>query len=48
MNKSRMLGWNGFVDTGEGLLSTIKEMSDMKMVPPFEVPDKVEIKYVGY
>jgi hypothetical protein len=48
MNKSRKLGWNGFVDTGEGILSTIKELGELKMAPPFEMPAEIDVKYLGY
>jgi hypothetical protein len=34
MNKSRKLGWNGFVDTVEGTKEVIEEMAGMKLVPP--------------
>lgn len=34
MNKSRKLGWNGFVDTVESTKEVIEEMAGMKLVPP--------------
>ena len=48
MNKSRKLGWHGFVDTKEGIFDAIQEMADLKMLPPLEKTDGGEIKYHGY
>lgn len=33
MDKSRKLGWNGFVDTKEGIRNAIEELAELKMVP---------------
>jgi len=33
MDKSRKLGWNGFVDTKEAIRATIDRMAELKMVP---------------
>ena len=35
MNKSRKLGWNGFVDTGESIKEVMEEMGRLALVPPF-------------
>ena len=34
MDKSRKLGWNGFVDSCEGLLEVFKDLASIKMIPP--------------
>ena len=36
MNKSRKLGWNGFVETEEAIKDTINALAALKMVPPLE------------
>lgn len=36
MDKSRKLGWNGFVDTKESLKAVIGELARLKMVPALE------------
>ena len=33
MNKSKKLGWSGFVDSEESLLEVFEELSELKMVP---------------
>jgi hypothetical protein len=33
MDKSRKLGWNGFVDTKDGIRNAIEELAELKMVP---------------
>jgi hypothetical protein len=33
MNRSRKLGWNGFVDTNEAIKEVIGEMAELGMVP---------------
>ncbi|KAF2103160.1 hypothetical protein NA57DRAFT_31530, partial [Rhizodiscina lignyota] len=48
VTKSRQLGWNGFVDTNEGMFATIEEMASMKLVPPSVKSKDFEIKYIGY
>jgi hypothetical protein len=48
MNKSRKLGWNGFIDTHESIFKTFEELAALKMIPPFERPKAIEIKYYGY
>jgi hypothetical protein len=41
MDKSRKLGWHGFVDSAECFLETFRDLAKLKMVPP--VPEvKVE------
>jgi hypothetical protein len=41
MNKSRRLGWHGFVDSAECFLETFRDLAKLKMIPP--VPEvKVE------
>lgn len=42
MDKSRKLGWHGFVDSNESLLEVFDDLAKLKMVPP--VP-KVEVKF---
>jgi hypothetical protein len=34
MNKARLLGWNGFVDTAESAFEAMSEMSKLGMLPP--------------
>jgi hypothetical protein len=34
MNKARLLGWNGFVDTTEGVFEAFSELSKLGMLPP--------------
>ena len=34
MDKSRKLGWHGFVDSSEGLLEVFKDLAKIKMIPP--------------
>jgi hypothetical protein len=36
MNRSRKLGWNGFVDTEYAIKEVIGEMAGLGMVPPLE------------
>jgi hypothetical protein len=36
MDKSRKLGWNGFVQTEEAIKDTIEELAALKMIPPLE------------
>lgn len=48
MNKNRKLGWNGFVDSHDGLILAFEELADLKMVPPFKKPKKLIVKYMGY
>jgi len=33
-DKSRKLGWHGFVDSTEGLLKVFKDLAKLKMIPP--------------
>ena len=42
MDKSRKLGWHGFVDTSESLLDVFEDLAKLKMIPP--VP-KVDVKF---
>ena len=40
MDKSRKLGWHGFVDSTESLLEVFRDLAKIKMTPPvpeFEV-----------
>jgi hypothetical protein len=37
MNKNRKLGWHGFVDTEESIVDVIKEMAELRLVPPMPV-----------
>ena len=37
MNKARMMGWTGFVDTMEALFEMYTEMGDLGMVPQMKV-----------
>lgn len=48
MAKSRKLGWHGFVDSYDALIKTFEELSALKLIPPFEKPKSLNIKYVGY
>jgi hypothetical protein len=48
VTKNRKLGWNGFVDSVDGVLDSISEMADMKMLPRPVKTDGFEIKYHGY
>jgi len=34
MDRSRKLGWHGFVDSTEGLLEVFKDLAKLKMIPP--------------
>jgi hypothetical protein len=34
MNKARLLGWNGFVDTTQSVFEAFLEMSRLGMLPP--------------
>ncbi|KAF2481341.1 hypothetical protein BDY17DRAFT_283723 [Neohortaea acidophila] len=43
MDKSRKLGWHGFVDSCESLLEVFDDLASLKMIPP--VP-KVEVKFI--
>ncbi|KAK9249993.1 hypothetical protein V1507DRAFT_500256 [Lipomyces tetrasporus] len=47
MNKNRKLGWHGFVDSADSFLATFEELVDLKMIPPFKTPEKLEVKYTG-
>jgi hypothetical protein len=38
MDKSRKLGWHGFVDSNESLLEVFNDLAKIKMIPP--VPAK--------
>lgn len=33
MDKSRKLGWNGFVDTKDAIRDTLDGLAELKMVP---------------
>jgi hypothetical protein len=48
VSKSRQLGWHGFVDSGDAILDTIKELAEMKMVPKLVQTEGFSIKYYGY
>lgn len=43
MDKSRKLGWHGFVDSSESILATFQDFAKLKMIPP--VPLK-EVKFL--
>ena len=34
MDKSRKLGWHGFVDSTESLLEVFRDLAKIKMTPP--------------
>ncbi|MCJ1382511.1 hypothetical protein MMC17_005624 [Xylographa soralifera] len=36
MDKSRKLGWHGYVDTKDAIFETITKLAELKMVPPME------------
>jgi len=38
MDKSRKLGWHGYVDTKDAIFETITELAELKMVPPMLGP----------
>ncbi|KAF4782571.1 NAD dependent epimerase/dehydratase [Colletotrichum scovillei] len=38
-NKARMMGWNGFVDTAEGVFATYREFGKLGMLPPMAVDE---------
>ena len=42
MDKSRKLGWHGFVDTSESILEVFDDLAKLKMIPP--VP-KVNVSF---
>ena len=48
MGKSRKLGWHGYVDSYDAIFETIKELAELKMVPPISGGKAGEINYVGY
>jgi len=48
MGKNRKLGWHGYVDSHESLISTFHELADLKMIPPLRKADLSNIKYIGY
>lgn len=38
-NKARVMGWNGFVDTAEGIFATYREFGKLGMLPPMAVEE---------
>jgi hypothetical protein len=42
MDKSRELGWHGFVDSSESFLEVFDDLAKLKMIPP--VP-KVDVRF---
>jgi hypothetical protein len=42
MDKSKKLGWHGFVDTSESFLAVFEDLARIKMIPP--VP-KVKVSF---
>lgn len=36
VDKSRKLGWNGYVDKKEAIKDTIRALAMLKMVPPLD------------
>ncbi|KAL0776812.1 hypothetical protein CaCOL14_006330 [Colletotrichum acutatum] len=38
-NKARVMGWNGFVDTAEGIFATYREFGKLGMLPPMAVDE---------
>lgn len=42
MDKSRKLGWHGFVDSSESFLEVFDDLAKLKMIPP--VP-KVKVSF---
>ena len=42
MDKSRKLGWHGFVDSCESLLEVFEDLAKLKMIPP--VP-KIDVRF---
>lgn len=41
-DKARKMGWHGFVDSNESLLSVFDDLAKIKMIPP--VP-KVKVQF---
>jgi len=41
-DKARKMGWHGFVDSNESLLSVFDDLANIKMIPP--VP-KVKVQF---
>lgn len=39
MDKSRKLGWHGFVDSSESVLEVFKSFAELKMIPPIPMQD---------
>jgi len=39
MDKSRKLGWHGFVDSSESLLNVFEDLAKLKMIPPVPMVD---------
>jgi hypothetical protein len=48
MDKSRKLGWHGFVDTREAIFETLTELSKLKMIPRVFAKRAAGVKFVGY
>ena len=48
INKSRKLGWHGFVDSHDSLIKVFEELADLKMIPTFKGPETIEPHYNGY
>jgi hypothetical protein len=48
INKSRKLGWHGFVDSHDSLIKVFEELAELKMIPPFKQPESIDVKYLGY
>jgi hypothetical protein len=48
VTKNRQLGWHGFVDSGDAIFDSIKEMAEMKMLPTPVQTDNFNIHYQGY
>lgn len=44
MNKSRNLGWHGFVDTKKAIRYVIRGLAELKMVPPLEFGFGVDVE----
>jgi len=39
MDKSRKLGWHGFVDSSECILEVFNDFAKLKMIPPVPMTD---------
>jgi len=43
MNKARVMGWTGYVDTTQGIFEMYSEMAKLKMLPPMKVRESAPL-----